>query len=391
MKNIGIIVKSLKGGGAERAAANLSKDLSEKYKVYLLVFDATEIAYPYCGEIVDLNTLPAKTKAGKMVNFIKRLIKIRSAKKKYNFCATISFMPSANMLNVLTRLNDKTVISIRNMMSRRSHSKVQKAMISWMGKEADMTVSLSEGVRTDLIDNFGCNPEKVVTIYNSCDAKWFLRENDEVSAMMKRFDFSKPTLVMTGRLTSQKGQWHALRALAMVKEKIPKCQMLIFGEGELEQELREYAKQLHVDNSTFFMGYVKNYHMFLKESTAFLFPSLYEGLGNVLLEALACDLPIVSTNCPYGPAEILAPDEVIENGKIHYGKYGILIPNFADKGFCDSNESFEENDKLFAEAITQLLMNEEMYRKYKEQAVKRAKDFEPNKIKEKWFTLLEKL
>lgn len=389
MNNIGIIVKSLKGGGAERAAANLSKDLSEKFNVFLMVFDTTEIAYPYCGKIIDLNTLPAKTKLGKIVNFIKRLKKIRSAKIENDFCATISFMPSANMLNVLTRTNDKVIVSIRNMMSRRSRSRLQRAAISWVGQMADMTVSLSEGVRTDLIENFGYSPEKVVTIYNSCDPNWFLRENDNTVAMMAKFDFSKPTLVMTGRLTTQKGQWHALRAMAILKKKIPDCQLLIFGEGELRDSLEEYAKQLGVDDCTYFMGYVKNYHMILKKSKVFLFPSLYEGLGNVLLEAVACDLPIVSTNCPYGPAEILAPGEFIEDDSIHYGKYGILVPNFKDESFSIEYEPFDKNDEMFARAIEQLLTNNNLYQKYKNQEIERAKDFEPDKIKGQWFNLLK--
>ena len=119
MENIGIIIKSLKGGGAERAAANLSKDLSERYNVYLMIFDSTEIAYPYKGEIIDLETVPVKGKVGKIVNFIKRYKKIYAAKRKYNFKACISFMPAANLLNVLSKYRERTICSIRNMMSIR--------------------------------------------------------------------------------------------------------------------------------------------------------------------------------------------------------------------------------------------------------------------------------
>ena len=84
MKNIGIIIQKLKNGGAERAAANLSIDLSEKYNVYLIVFDSTDITYKYAGNLIDLKLPPQKSIFGKLRYMIKRISKVKKIKKQYN-------------------------------------------------------------------------------------------------------------------------------------------------------------------------------------------------------------------------------------------------------------------------------------------------------------------
>ena len=383
MKNIGIIVKSLNDGGAERAAANLSKDLSEKYNVYLILFDITQIAYPYSGTIIDLKAPPTNSKIKKIYYTIKRILKVRKIKRKYNFKATISFMLNANIINVLTKQKDKVITSVRNTMSEQTKTKLEKKLIIWTGKKADMTVSLSNGVRDDLIENFGYEPSKIVTIYNSCDKNFFTRENKELDIKLKKIDYNNPVFVMTGRHTYQKGQWHALRAISIVKHKYPYIKLLFFGEGELTKDLKVYCKKLKIDNNVEFMGYVKNYHNALNNATAFLFPSLFEGLGNVLLEALACGVPIISTNCPFGPKEILNPNGTESNNNFTFGEYGILTPNFSKNEFNVNDTILEKTDYVFANAMIELIENTNEKNKYERKSIERAKDFLPEKIKYK--------
>lgn len=391
MKRAAIIVKSLKGGGAERAAANLSRDLSSRYSVDLLLFDSTDISYPYQGTIIDLDTKPASSRIGKALNFLKRLFKIYRIKQQNQYYVTISFMPSANLLNVLTKNKDKVIVSIRNMMSRRSRSKLQNWLISWVGRKADMTISLSDGVREDLIENYHYEPSKVMTIYNSCDPQWFISEPMPGEEVKTPIDFKNPVLFMTGRLTYQKGQWHALRAMAIVKKTIPECKLVIFGDGELRGALEEYVRKLDIENNVVFMGYVKNYHSILSKGKAFVFPSLYEGLGNVILEAIACGLPVISANCQFGPSEILAPDESISERDVYYGRYGILIPQFSDKRFDVNDLQFEKSDELLAKAIIELLLHEDLQKEYQNRANIRAREFEPDRIVNKWFELIEEI
>ena len=118
-KNIGIIVNSLKDGGAERAAANLSKDLSEKYNVFIFLIDSTNISYPYKGKIVPLPILKNNNTFTKIINRVRASKFLKYYKKLYGINTVISFMPYSNLLNILSsKKNDISIISIRNTMSK---------------------------------------------------------------------------------------------------------------------------------------------------------------------------------------------------------------------------------------------------------------------------------
>lgn len=390
-KNVGILVSSLNSGGAERAAANLSRDLSGKYNVFLILFDTSEIMYPYKGKLINLNFKSGKNIATRGINAAFLIGRLRFVKVKYKLDVVISFMPGANKYNVLSGTKCKTIISIRNTMSKKNLSLREKKTIIKTGKRADLTVSLSEGVRKDLIEKFEYSPSDVVTVYNSCDARWFKGESEEINKLIDKFDFSKPVIVNVGRLHDQKGQWHLLRAFAIVKKEIPDCKLVIFGKGELESDLKLYSKKLGVEKDTYFMGYVKNHQKFMEKCDAFVFPSLYEGLGNALLEALACEMPIISSDCPCGPREILDPNNTNIICDVHYGEYGILIPNFSDNSFLSDDVFFEESDYCLAEGITQILKNSELKEKYKNQARLRSEFFLPNNVIQQWINLIENL
>lgn len=389
-KNIGILVRCLKDGGAERAVANLSRDLSDKYNVFLFLYnDFGDIAYPYSGEIVNLHFKASKNPAVKLCEFARRLREIKKQKKLHDIKVMISFMPDANTYNILTCGSGRSIISIRNTMSMKKLSKAERKSLVYNGKKAFMTVSLSDGARDDMIANFGCDPKKIITIYNSCDPQWFYQENSEMRKLCESYDFSVPTLVTTGRLHPQKGQWHLIRALSIVKKQIPDCRLVIFGQGELEDGLKQYAKKLGVFESIDFMGYVKGHHQFMEKCDMFVFPSIFEGLGNVLLEAIACGMPVVSTDCKCGPREILSKTYDITAENIEYSDYGVLIPPFSTKQFDAEDMAFEKSDELMAEAIIKLLQNPELKKQYAERAKERSRDFLPENIKQQWIGLIE--
>ena len=388
-KNIAILSWSLNNGGAERAAANLSKDLADNYNVYLIVFDSRNIAYPYSGVLIDLEIKLEKSYLRRFTAFIKRCLKLKKIKKEKNIDVTISFMPHVNFYNVFSKAKDKIIISIRNNMSNKKTSFFERIKMKYSERKSDKTVSLSEGVRKDLIDNFHYDSKKIITIYNSCDINWFMRENEEINKIISNFDFSKPTIVTVGRMTYQKGQWHLLRAFSEIIKKVPECQLVIFGDGELKNDLIEYTKKLGIEEKVFFMGYIKNHHKFIKKCDAFILSSLFEGLGNVLLEALACDIPIISTDCESGPSEILNKSDPINKSTLFLAKYGILVPNFSDKKMNINDLIFEKSDLEMAKAILEILTNKKLKENYKQLGSERIKDFSPLIIKEHWIELIE--
>ena len=135
MKNIAIMSWSLNQGGAERAAANLSKDLSDRYNVYLIVFDSRNITYPYSGELVDLGLLPAKGILGKALTLVKRCRKLRAIKKEKNIVASISFMQMVNYYNLFSNVGERDIISIRNNMSQKGASLLNRILMKQAGKK----------------------------------------------------------------------------------------------------------------------------------------------------------------------------------------------------------------------------------------------------------------
>ena len=390
-KNVAILSWSLNSGGAERAAANLSKDLSEKYNVYLVVFDASNIAYSYAGELIDISIKSGSSYFKKVIVFFKRCFKIRKIKKEKNIDVTISFMPHVNFYNVLSKANDKLIISIRNFMSKRGVSKLGRLQMNIARKMSDKTVACADGVRDDLIKNFGYDNNSVITIYNSCDMNWLRNESQQVDNLINNFDFQKPTIVNVGRMNYQKGQWHLLRAFSEVVKQIPNCQLVIFGEGELKEKLEKYAEKLGIRENIFMFGFVRNHHKFMEKCNVFVCSSLYEGIANLVLEALAFRVPVVSTDCFSGPGEILNEQVYNQIDDILLAKYGILTTRFSEKNFNIDDLNFEKSDYNLAKAIITMLQDKKLALRYSNSGNERIKDFAPENIKEKWIDLIENL
>lgn len=392
MRNIALIIQKLNGGGAERAIANLSKDLCKNYNVYIIVFDGKNIAYPYSGELIDLNIPASKNVFSRIINSLKRIYKVKKIKKELNINTSISFMPGANIVNLFSKSKDIIITSERNMMSIVSKNKLDRFIIKFIAKYSDKTISLSEGVKKDLIDNFNINPNKIVTIYNSCNYRVLNKHSEEVDSIIKGLDSDKRYIVNIGRLHKQKGQWHLIKAFKKVNDTMPESRLIILGEGELLDNLKELSKKLGIEDKIYFLGYIKDYHKILEMCEIFVFTSLVEGLGNVLLESLSFGLPVISTDCYSGPREILAPntDIDVEINTSEMAEYGILVPRFKDKDIDLNNLDISE-EEILAGQIIEVLNNPELRKYYFNKAKLRINDFSSESIAKKWIEVIENL
>ena len=127
-KNVAILVQKLYGGGAERTAANLSLSLQDRYNVHLIVFNGSDIKYPYGGTLHDLKLPASKNKFSRICKFFKRVPAVKKIKRDENIAVTISLMPGANLVNVCSGTGDKIITSIRNQMSM---SRAKSAFEKW--------------------------------------------------------------------------------------------------------------------------------------------------------------------------------------------------------------------------------------------------------------------
>jgi glycosyltransferase involved in cell wall biosynthesis len=123
-----------------------------------------------------------------------------------------------------------------------------------------------------------------------------------------------PVILAVGRLTKAKDYPTLFRAFSLVRQVRP-AKLLVLGEGEERSNLERLAIELGIQNDVSMSGFVDNPFAFMAKASVFVLSSAWEGFGNVLVEALACGCPVVATDCPSGPREIL------DNGR-----YGRLVP-----------------------------------------------------------------
>lgn len=388
MKNIAILVPTLAGGGAERVAGNISKGLSKSFNIDLIVYDGNQVEYDYSGNLISLDSKLYKTPIGKSFGVVKKVFQIRKIKKERNIDATISFLDNANIINILSRRNDKVLISVRNFKSSEGkgfYGKVGNFLIKIFYNKSDTVIACSEVIREDLIQNFNVKENKVVTIYNPYDI-------DKIQSMAKE-DISNDGrikgryLINVGRLTYQKGQEHLLRAFKLVLETINDINLVIVGQGELESKLKNEAKELGIEQNVVFLGFEKNPFKYVSKSEGFVLSSLYEGFPNCLVEAMVCGVPIISSDCKSGPREILTDNfkdfRIDKDSKEE--KYGIIVPDFSD------NLNIQHKEQELANAIIKLLNNKELKTRYIGASNNRHKDFSLDNISSQFKEAIDKL
>jgi len=174
-------------------------------------------------------------------------------------------------------------------------------------------VAVSEGIAGELTKLCGLAGKLVLTINNPVVGPDF-DERCQGGANHAWFaQSSRPTFVTAGRLVPQKDHATMIRALAIHRQRFD-SRLIILGAGPLEQALQDLVVKLELTEFVDFQGFQPNVLPFIRQADAFLLSSLSEGFGNVIVEALGCGTPVISTACNYGPAAIL------DNGL-----YGLLV------------------------------------------------------------------
>ena len=393
-KKVAFIVSSLNMGGAQRAVSSIVSNLPEDWDIRLVLNSDKNISYPYKGEIVSLGIDGGGSRTGLLYQtrvFIKRYFYIKKMKKDERFDAVISFLDSANILNILTGKSGKNIISVRNCISKNKSWKykwIVGPLVRRLYDHADMVVALSDGVKKDLIDNYKIDSDKVITIYNCYNVNDInLASKNNLSLKM---DLGSFNVMTAGRLCHQKGQWHLIRAFSEVVKAYPKACLHIFGDGDYKEYLDKLIEDLNLKNNIKIYGYTKDLYSIMGKMELFIFPSLYEGLGNVLIEALCCGLPCISTDYCYGAREVLQlhAKEKYDCVDVEYVDYGVLVPVMSGTQYSSDDELDEKELKL-AKAIISMIKDEKLRLLYKEKAVERAYDFSAKTIIPSWIELIE--
>lgn len=231
---------------------------------------------------------------------------------------------------------------------------------------ADRIIACSQGVADSFPQIVSVEPSRLQAISNGIPSHRVLQNAEEPLPDSVRGIFEKPTVITVGRLDPQKAQHYLIEAHAILIRKGIQHNLVILGEGDLRGQLQQQAANLGVSDSVHFLGFQSNPHKFLKNATVFALSSRFEGLPLVLAEALFCGTPIVSTDCPSGPSEILEG-----------GKYGILVK--------------PEDPKALAEGIETVLCDEAKREHLVELSQQRSEAFDDRKRVAQWEALFEEL
>ena len=396
---IQFLINSLASGGAERVAVNLLNELSKKgYTILLYTLESSKQYFLYSNILYKpLSNL--KASSGKFLKFFYLPILIikyflETIKNKPN--VLISFLELSNFINIFIGkflLNKKVVVSVRTnpliMYPKKTiYGKVHNFFIKLLYPHADKVIVVSKKIKNMLVNFYNIPKEKIEVIYNAIDIQKYLKLAQEpIEEKYHKIFKDSFVFINVARLSEQKGHWFLIRAFKKVVEKYPNSKLIILGKGELKKDLENLIKKLKLENNVYLLGFHKNPFKFLKNSHCFVFSSLWEGLPNVLIEALTFNLPIISTDCETGPREILAPELDLEE-KINYpyfGKYGILIEPFPRKFiFKDLKEKpLIKQEKQLSDLMIKIIQDNSLRKKYSN-GLKRAKDFDIDKIIKKW-------
>lgn len=316
-ERISLFLPSLRGGGAERVMLNLARGFAERgYEVDLVLAKAEG---PYLSQVPD-NIRVIDLKSPRVLYSLPGLIRYLRQERPH---ALLSALDHANIVALwakkLSRVPIRVVVSVHSTLSRASTNATSiraRLIPSWARifyPWADAVVAVSKGVADDLIKLTELPQEKVHVIYNPVVTPELFAKADE-PLDHPWFEPSEPPVILSvGRLTPAKDYSTLIKAFALVRKEMP-ARLMILGEGEERPKLEALIRDLGLEKDVALPGFVNNPYKYMKHAAVFVLSSQWEGLPTVLIEALALGIPVVSTDCPSGPAEIL-----------NNGEYGRLV------------------------------------------------------------------
>ena len=257
--------------------------------------------------------------------------------------------------------------------------------------QADAVVAISNPIATYLQEEYLIDRSKICLIYNPLNMPEIItKAKEEINDIPNLFE--QPVIITAGRFNKQKGQWHLIRSFKLVKQQIPDSKLVILGDGELKLYFINLIKKLDLENDVYLLGFQENPFKFISRSSVFALPSLFEGFVMVLLEAMACGVPVISSDCRSGPREILVPDTDPSKQTMtpEFAEFGILIP-VPDGTQYKPEDPLTKEEEILAEVLVNVLSDRKIQNKYKALGPQRARAFDVDKITSKWINSINGL
>jgi len=313
---IALFFHDLGGGGAERVMVQLAQGLIERgFSVDFVLAKAEGPLFseaPHEAQIVNLNTRNP-------FRMFVRLIKYLRTKKPNVLLSPFEVTSVIAILaKKISRVSTRIIVRISVHLSKNKRTRWKKIVERWVVSlvypSADGIVTVSQGVAEDFASYTGISIKHIKVIYNPVISEQLFQAAMEPVNHPFFTDGSVPVILGVGRLTEQKDFSTLIRAFNVVRGTIP-SRLIILGDGEERKTLESLVGSLGLQDIVDLPGFTLNPFAYMKKASVFVLSSKWEGLPGALIQALACDCPVVSTDCPSGPSEIL-----------NNGQYGHLVP-----------------------------------------------------------------
>lgn len=350
-------IPSLNAGGAEKMLIKLANHFAKKndFYIFFIVLRGGLLTKDLDLENIKLINLQKKRALYSIFSLARMLKDIQpdvtfSALGHANVTAVISRIVSRTKTRVI--ISERSTISNAPLFTSKIKSKINKYVYRFFYLKSDGIIAISNGVREDLVKTLSIPESKISVIYNPA-----YPENIEKVIPIERSellnDDTTKFIITVGRLEKAKDFLTLLRSINLIKDN--NLHLFILGEGSQRPLLERYITEHNLSDIVTLQGFVEEPYRWLKSADLYVCSSAWEGFGNSLVEAMACGLPVVSTDCA-GPKEIL-------------GDLGKLVP--------------VGDEVLMADAILNALkaQNNNVFRE-------RAKYFSINKISEQYLKVL---
>lgn len=347
---ITLFIGSLYGGGAERVICNLASYLVQHgHQAEILTMSEKEKAYELDERVSVKTLLSLEERKNTVMNTFIRMPRFWRYLKTSDTDAYIVMLPKTTIMLLMFRRLTKAKVIAAERVDPASYSERIANLLKKYAKRADGWVFQTEDAQKWYGDSIkDCEAMVIPNAVNPA----FIRPHYEGK--------KRKVIAGAGRLDVQKNFGLLIRAFAKIAPEFPEYNLIIYGKGNEEQELKYLVESLGLQGRIEFPGNIQNIAEEMEKNTMFVLSSDFEGMPNALMEAMALGLPCVSTDCPCGGPRYLIQDSV----------NGLLVP-------------VADADKM-AEAMRKILSDSNLAEKIGKEAMKIAEELAPDKIYGQW-------
>lgn len=326
--NVVLVISSLRAGGAERVMTDMANYwVINGHKVRLITFApfVDDAFYPLDSRVERISLGYRRETRGMIEKLAFNWTRLRALRRqlmRLQPTAVISFMDSTNVLSILASigLGTKTLISIRNNPKSRHLPRFWSLGRRFTYRFATAVVAQTEGAAEWLRRSLGVS---VVVIPNPLPS-------------FAPIDIEKEPLVLcVGRLIREKAHDTLISAFSGIAHEHPAWRLVVLGDGPLREELNAQVAELGLTNQVMLAGAVRDVATWYAKASVYVHSSRSEGFPNALLEAMAMSLPVVSTKCEFGPADL-----------IEHGENGLLVESDDIEGLASAIGSLMSDPSL---------------------------------------------